>query len=280
LQAAGASVSSPAAPAASVTAASLNTGSYPASSAPISPPPATSFPLGYQNSSANFTNNVYAAALVSAIASANDAESRLVVQSVTHTIFSRVLNQAWQQQLATVTSQLQMSLTALEVSRQDFNAAQAELQAARHQLQLLPDQMMAMLQEQMRRSMREGLVEVVRDALATPEPQPNHYIHEDAPATADSADGAHLPVAVFCQTSAEVDETVLAAPVSSAAAQTGLAAAENPTAVAGGEDNDDDVKTEETPASGLPEQVGVMEQAAVTQLEDEEGFVLVAAEPE
>ena len=212
----------------------------------------------HASTSAGATSNAYTSALASAIAACTDAESRLVVRSLVHTIFTSVLNQAWQQQLTSTTSQFQLCLSALESTRQDLNAAQAELQAARQQLQQLPDQMMAMLQEQMRRSMREGLVEVVRDALASPEPQGPHH---------SQADAAQLAIVSLANPPAACEMTVAPAALSAEEGRVAAAvAAPGPAAASGRELAV--IQHEDEGSSG----------EAVT--DGEEGFVLVSAETE
>jgi len=243
-------------------------GSTSASAASTSVPagPASAAPRQalHASASADATNNAYTSALASAITACTDAESRLIVGSLVHTIFTSVLNQAWQQQLTSTANQFQLCLSALESTRQDLNTAQAELQAARQQLQQLPDQMMSMLQEQMRRSMREGLVEVVRDALASPEPQAPHHSQADGP-----AEPAIVSVATpsAARTSSSACEMALAA--LSAAAEGSVAAAVGApgTAAASGRES----------AVTQHEDEGSSGEAVV---DGEEGFVLVSAETE
>jgi hypothetical protein len=56
--------------------------------------------------------------------------------------------------------------------RSELHAARLQLEAATASVAALPQEMVLMVQGQMRRALREGMVELMREALASPEPYP------------------------------------------------------------------------------------------------------------
>ncbi|WIA41035.1 hypothetical protein OEZ86_004673 [Tetradesmus obliquus] len=78
-------------------------------------------------------------------------------------IFRAVERRAAQEQL----HQLQQEL---QESRCELHAARLQLQAATDSVAALPQEVLLAVQGQMRRALREGVVELMREALASPEP--------------------------------------------------------------------------------------------------------------
>lgn len=115
------------------------------------------------------------AALENTVAALDDAHAQLAVRQLTADIFRAVERRA-------TNEQLQELSRALLQSRAELHAARLQLEAAADTVAALPQQMVLMVQNQMRRAMREGMVELMREALASPEPA--------TPAAAAAVEGA------------------------------------------------------------------------------------------